>query len=154
MSHTLKQLLAAVKAGESETVEFKTSFDKEAIETLAAFANTKGGKVFVGITDSGEVKGVVIGKETLQNWFNQIKLTTAQAIVPDVEILETSGKNVVVLSVAEYPIKPVSYKGRYFKRVKNANHQLTVAEVFNLHLKSFNTSWDYHIDEYHSSNDI
>lgn len=154
MSYTIKQLQAAVKAGESETVEFKTSFDKEAIETLAAFANTKGGTVFVGIADSGEIKGAGIGKETLQNWFNQIKQATAQAIVPDVAILETGGKNVAVLSVAEYPIKPVSCKGRYFKRVKNANHQLTVAEVFNLHLRSFNTSWDYHIDEYHSLKDI
>src|SRR3972149_221394 len=31
-----------IASGESETVEFKSSFEKEVIETLAAFANTKG----------------------------------------------------------------------------------------------------------------
>lgn len=36
-------------AGESETIEFKTSFGRETIETLVAFANTAGGTVLVGI---------------------------------------------------------------------------------------------------------
>ncbi len=41
-----------VKKGESDTVEFKISFDKEAIETLAAFANTKDGfKVWADAVD-------------------------------------------------------------------------------------------------------
>ena len=37
-----------LKAGESQTVEFKTSFDKEVIETLCAFANTTGGSILLG----------------------------------------------------------------------------------------------------------
>jgi len=37
---------------ESETVELKTSFNIEAVETLVAFANAKGGRVYVGITDT------------------------------------------------------------------------------------------------------
>lgn len=40
-----------IPSGESETVEFKSGFDKDTIETLAAFANTKGSKVFVGISN-------------------------------------------------------------------------------------------------------
>jgi len=64
-----------VKKGECETVEFKISFDKEAIETLAAFANTKGGTVLIGVQNSGELCDVQLGKETLQNWTNQISGT-------------------------------------------------------------------------------
>lgn len=37
-------ILAVLNEGESELVEFKTSFDKETIETLVAFANTRGGQ--------------------------------------------------------------------------------------------------------------
>jgi ATP-dependent DNA helicase RecG len=36
---------------ESEKAEFKSSFDSECIETLAAFANSRGGSVYVGIGD-------------------------------------------------------------------------------------------------------
>ena len=40
---------------ESQTVEFKTSFDKEVIETLVAFSNAKGGTVYQNITYYGMV---------------------------------------------------------------------------------------------------
>ena len=36
-------ILGLIKKGESGTVEFKSAFDQATIETLAAFANTKGG---------------------------------------------------------------------------------------------------------------
>ena len=64
------------------------------------------------------------------------------------------GKTVVALVIAEYPIKPVACKGRYYRRVKNANHQMTVSEVVNLHLQTCNTSWDYYLDDHHSEKDI
>src|ERR1039457_6328465 len=154
MSLKTTPLLAVLKAGESETVEFKTSFDKETIETLSAFANSKGGTVFVGVADTGNIKGVVLAKETIQNWINQIKMSTANSVIPDVEILEVDGITVVALYITEYPIKPVACKGRYYRRVKNANHQMTVSEVVNLHLQTCNTSWDFYLDDHHSEKDI
>lgn len=36
------------RQGESDTVEFKTSFNDDVIVSLVAFANTKGGEVFTG----------------------------------------------------------------------------------------------------------
>ena len=154
MTNSLTFILSEIRSGESETVEFKSSFDKETIETLVAFANTKGGKVFVGVSDSGEVRGIQVGRETVQSWINQVKLNTSTSIVPDVEVYEIEGKTVVVLDVSEYPIKPVAFKGRYFKRVKNANHQLSTTEVVNLHLQSCNTSWDSSLDDQHTETDI
>lgn len=50
-------ILDFIKKGESETVEFKSAFDQATIETLVAFANTKGGYVFVGVADSGKIVG-------------------------------------------------------------------------------------------------
>lgn len=45
-------VLNLMARGESETIEFKTSFDQAAIESIVAFANTKGGYVIIGITDA------------------------------------------------------------------------------------------------------
>ena len=70
---TLKDLIAR---GESETVEFKESFDDEAIETVVAFANARGGGLLIGVTDAGIVKGTMTGKESIRDWANRISQAT------------------------------------------------------------------------------
>ena len=40
-----------IECGEDARTEFKSSFNLPVIETLVAFANTKGGRVFVGVND-------------------------------------------------------------------------------------------------------
>lgn len=64
------------------------------------------------------------------------------------------GAKVVELSVKEFPIKPVSFKGRYYKRVKNSNHQLSLTEISDLHLKTYNSSWDNYITNDYTLDDI
>ena len=119
-----------------------------------AFSNAKGGTVYVGVNDGGEVKGLQIGKETIQNWINEVKTKTAPQIIPDVEVLTIENKTVVTLSAMEYPIKPVSKSGRYYKRIANANHVMSIEEIANEHLKTINTSWDFYPDPNHSLKDI
>ena len=70
---TGRDVQSLIALGESQTLEFKTSFERETIETLVAFANARGGVVIVGVADDGAVKGVAFGKETLNNWLGQIK---------------------------------------------------------------------------------
>ena len=148
------KLISLIRQGESDSVEFKRSFNRTAVETLAAFANSRGGRLLVGVADDGDAIGVDIGKETVQNWINQVKIATSNILIPDADLIEIEGKTVVMVSVAEYPIKPIACRGRYFKRVNNANHQMSISEVVNEHLRSINTSWDCTIDEIHSEVDI
>ncbi|MDR2824631.1 MAG: ATP-binding protein, partial [Prevotellaceae bacterium] len=106
---------------ENQTVEFKTSFNDEVIETLVAFTNAKGGTVYVGLNDEGKPQGVTVSKETIQNWINEIKNKTATQIIPDAEEFDIEGKSIVALTISENPVKPVAFKGRFYKRVKNSN---------------------------------
>lgn len=145
------QLESIIKKGESEKVEFKASFVDEAIESLVAFANTRGGDVYIGVSDKGKILGLELGKETIQGWINEIKHKTVPSVIPDVELFSSNNKTVIRLGIMEYPIKPVSFKGRYFKRVGNANHTMAVGEVANLHLQSLNTSWDSYPSTYNLS---
>ena len=69
----LKELEKLIVHGESDTVEFKSNFNSQTIETLVAFANLKGGAVFIGVSDNGEIIGVSINPETTQQWINEIK---------------------------------------------------------------------------------
>jgi ATP-dependent DNA helicase RecG len=138
-SEDLKKLL---EGGESETVEFKASFDKETLETSVAFANTKGGIILTGVSDKGEIKGIQIGKETLKDWTNQISQSTEPRIIPEIEIDQIDGKNVAVIRIKEFPIKPVSTKGRCFRRVKNSNRIMQPHEIGEMHFQSTGLSWD------------
>ncbi len=140
--------------GENIRTEFKTSFNEEVIATLVAFANTNGGTVYIGVGDNGEVHGVQLSQETTTRWANEIKSKTAPVIIPDISVVPVDGKNVVALSVIEYPVKPVSTRGRYYKRVGNSNHLLSVSEVVNYHMKAINSSWDFQPRENKSIADI
>ena len=142
-------VLDAIGQGEGARLEFKSSFQKEVVETLAAFANTRGGSILVGVNDNGQIVGLVIQPETVQGWVNQCKQNTSPSVIPDIDLIEVDGKTVAVVSIGEYPVKPVSCKGRYFKRVGNANHQMSATEISDAHIKLINSSWDYHPDPEH-----
>jgi predicted HTH transcriptional regulator len=73
---------------ESDTIEFKTSFTSECIETLVAFANIKGGSIYIGIADNAEIKGVTTGTESVSQWINEIKSKTDPALIPDVDEID------------------------------------------------------------------
>src|SRR3972149_6565352 len=136
------KILDLIQKGKSENTEFKEKFDKEAIETAVAFANTKGGIIFVGVTDKSKVKGIQIGKETIKDWANQISQSTEPRIIPGIEQSEIEGKSVVILRIKEFPIKPVSVKGRCFRRVGTSNRVMTPQEISEMHIHSVGTSWD------------
>jgi len=147
-------VLDLLKKGESEVVEFKTTFDQATIETLTAFANTKGGTVVVGVKNTGNINGIQLGKETLQQWLNQIKASTFPFLIPDATVLTVDHKNIVIFSIEEFPVKPVSCRGKYLKRIQNANHQLTIHEISDFHLRSYQASWDFYTDQRHGLEDI
>ena len=54
-----------LRSGESLTVEFKESFDRESLETVVAFANTRGGIILIGVDNNGIVKGISVGTNTM-----------------------------------------------------------------------------------------
>lgn len=65
--------MVSLPSSESEKIEFKISFNEAVIETLVAFSNAKGGTVYVGVNNKGEVNGIQIGNETIQNWIHPVR---------------------------------------------------------------------------------
>ena len=144
---TQKELQFILSEGEGTFVEFKTSFGKDAIETVCAFANTQGGVVLIGVSNEGKVAGVICGEESLQKWMNEIKQTTSPSIIPTIETIQLKNKTVVCVRVDEFPVKPVAFKDRYYKRVANSNHRMSLTEIANMHLQSLQLSWDAYPEE-------
>lgn len=52
-----QDLQKIIKAGESDTVEFKSTVSKDIIQTICAMANGKGGYIIIGVIDKGDIVG-------------------------------------------------------------------------------------------------
>ena len=60
---------------ENHTAEFKQSWHDEYLKTVAAFANTEGGTIYIGYDDRGEVVGLEKSetKKMLEDLPNKIR---------------------------------------------------------------------------------
>ncbi len=58
-------ILARIAAGEGQTLDFKQRIDsaRKIARTLAAFANTEGGSLLIGVKDNGRIVGIVPEEE-------------------------------------------------------------------------------------------
>src|SRR3989304_9837699 len=63
-------------------------------------------------------------------------------IIPGIEQSEIEGKSVVILRIKEFPIKPVSVRGRCFRRVGTSNRMMPPQEISEMHIHSMGPSWD------------
>ncbi|MBI3291941.1 MAG: putative DNA binding domain-containing protein [Elusimicrobia bacterium] len=121
-------------------VEFKESFDDEAIETVAAFANARGGTLLLGVTDAGVVKGTMVGKESIRDWANQISQATH--VNPRIREMSYQGKTLVIVEVTASAARPHPSKGRYFVRIGKSNRQMTEDDLTRMVLAKVGMTWD------------
>ena len=135
-------LKQCITQGENDTTEFKENFDQEAVETAVAFANTNGGTILIGVSDQPEVRGIIIGKETLREISNRISQATEPRVVLEIESVDMEGKSVLLIRIAECRIKPVSVKGVCYRRVGNSNRVMSPQEIAQMHLNTVGQSWD------------
>ena len=73
-----KEIEELIKKGESRNLEFKGSLSvKDEIgESISAFSNTCRGIILIGVSNAGEIKGVQVGKKTIEQLANYIKQNT------------------------------------------------------------------------------
>lgn len=93
---------------ESENVELKETYVEDIRKEIIAFANTNGGKLYIGVCDDGEVTGV----DDPDGVSLQVSNSCRDAIMPDItmftayRILHEDGKNIVEISVQRGTARP------------------------------------------------
>jgi ATP-dependent DNA helicase RecG len=98
--------------GESYTVEFKKSADKSLASEVCAFANASGGRVFIGVDDSGRVIGTDVSnaaRSRIQDTINKIE----PPLKADIEVLTN---NIIAVTVPEGTQKPYSCPQGFYLR--------------------------------------
>ena len=130
----LKKILIS---GESESVEFKEKLNDSFYKTISAFANCNGGLLLLGVTDSGNIKGVDNSNRYLEDLTNRI--VDKISIYPDIKVFNMDGNRIISVHV-HHSVYPASYEGRYYERIGNTTRVMSAQK---LKAVLFNgTSWD------------
>ncbi|MBQ7152641.1 MAG: putative DNA binding domain-containing protein [Clostridia bacterium] len=113
---------------ETETIEFKSTLNEldKGIVSLTAMLNKSGkGKVYFGVSDSGEVIGLdgTVGQETLKKLNTRIYETVRPKIIPKIYFEYYEDKAVIVIE-AEGNNKPYSANGEYRIRAGSENEKI------------------------------
>ena len=58
-----KDMEFALQEGEGLKIEFKESIDKSLAKEMVAFANSEGGRIFLGVRDDGTIKSIHAANE-------------------------------------------------------------------------------------------
>lgn len=117
------ELQLILQEGEGYKVEFKealSNIDRE----LVAFANSSGGRILLGVTDDGVIKGVPVTndfKSRIQDIANNCR--------PKIKIAIDRVEDVLIITVREGEDKPCECSSGFYKRIGSNSQKMTRNEI-------------------------
>lgn len=113
-----------IQSGEGYKTEFKRNLNTDLSKELVAFANASGGRIFIGIEDTGTVSGV-----TIDNDLKSKVAMMAHECDPSVETELEVFDNVLVVKVPEGKDKPYRCTNGFYLRNGASSIKLTTHEI-------------------------
>ncbi|WP_034043628.1 RNA-binding domain-containing protein [Wocania ichthyoenteri] len=116
-----KEIKDILKEGETNAIEFKINANKKSIgNSVSALLNSEGGRVLIGISDKGEIKGI----DNVEQVSEDLRKHLIEEIVPDtpidLSIEHINDKAIIILKVSEGSKQPYIYDGNiYYRRGSN-----------------------------------
>ena len=127
---TLDEITALVATGESETLEFKstTGTRREAVKTVCAMLNQRGGYVLFGVTPQGSVVGQQVGGRTLEEVSAEIQRIEPLVFPTVKRVRVAAGREVIVVGVNQGAARPYLYQGSAYRRVGSTTLAMSADE--------------------------
>ena len=118
------ELQILLREGEGSMLEYKESFSSSLAREFAAFANSTGGKILLGVRDDGTVVGMEVSNETRARIED-----IARNCDPPVKVLMEKIGKVLVVTIRESENKPVQCREGFFWRQGASTQKLTRDEI-------------------------
>lgn len=125
------ELDALIAQGESEQLEFKTSWNglEDACKTLCGFLNGQGGRILFGVRNDKTVKGVEYDDHMQQVVALHVKKFDPAPNVRIEAIPIAAGKFMVVLTAqSSYTKMLYQYDGRVFERIGSTKQVMPIVK--------------------------
>ena len=136
---------------EGQISEFKLIWNDNAYKTTCAFANTDGGKLYIGYDDKGNLVGVKRVKEDIENLPNSIR--SKLGLLVSIYAGSENGKDYLEVTVPQME-QPVFYDGKVYIRVGSTNQLLEGNDLVNFILRKSRNSWDGFVEPNVSIDDL
>ena len=157
---TIEKFEKDLAAGESVTVEFKSWIKAKdmrerislAVEELIAFANTKGGVLYFGVEDNGEVTGCE--KYDCQKIMESIYDRTRPSLFTEIEVIQYNIFDVLAIKVIPDGNTYATTDGKCLKRLGKNSKPYYPDEMSNKFLSIQNPDFSSQIVVESSENDI
>ena len=124
---------------ENQNIEYKKTWRDEYLKWICAFANTDGGKLYIGIDDNGNVCGIEDAHKLSEDIPNKIRNT--MGLICTVNLLNKNGLNYFEIITEKYPF-PVSYHGKYYRRTGSTMQEVSGVELDKMILSVQGRTWD------------
>jgi len=130
-----------ISQGEGQFTKFKEKIDKSFAKEIVAFANSAGGRILIGISDDGEIKGKI-----LTNKLKSQIIDTALNCDPKIIVQLQEIENIVIVSISESKNKPHSCSSGFYLRIGANSQKLTRNEIFQFAISQEITNFDEEIN--------
>lgn len=127
------------KMREGQTLELKNIWNDNACKTVCAFANTEGGKLYLGYDDNGSLVGLKNAKADTEDIPNTIR--NKLGIFVSIYSGQEDGKEYIEITVPAMD-RPIFYEGKIYIRVGSTNQLLDESDAVNFLIRKSSGSWD------------
>ncbi|MEZ4840649.1 MAG: ATP-binding protein [Flavobacteriaceae bacterium] len=124
---------------EAQNIEWKQRWRDEYLKWICAFANTEGGKLFIGKDDDGNTVHLDQYKSLLEDIPSKIK--NYMGIICPVILHDDGGNMYIEIKVNSYA-NPISYRGKYYIRSGSTTHELNGVDLAEFLLLKSGKTWD------------
>lgn len=124
---------------EQQNIEWKQSWRDEYLEWVSGFANAKGGIIYIGKNDKGNIVGIDNHKKLMDDLPN--KISSKLGVLCDINLYEEKGRHYIEIITKPYN-NGISYNGKYFYRSGSTNQELRGNELTEFLLRKTGKTWD------------
>jgi Predicted transcriptional regulator containing an HTH domain and an uncharacterized domain shared with the mammalian protein Schlafen len=89
----------------------------EALKSVCAFLNHKGGAVYFGVDNDGKIIGLDVSDKTLRKISQQIYSRIKPEIAPEIKEVKEKGRSIIQVKLPEGNNKPYFFNGIAYKRI-------------------------------------
>ena len=124
---------------ENQNIEWKSSWHDDYLKWICGFANSLGGKLYIGINDQGDVTGIDNHNDLLEKLPN--KFRDILGVYAEVNLQSKDNKHYLEIIVPRFDV-PISLRGKYYLRTGSTLQELKGPALNEFILRRTGKTWD------------